>query len=84
MTKTRISLRLLSFGMAADIVGHRELSLETQAGSLGDLRGELVLKYPDLEQLAALQLAVNQQYRSDDYVLAHMDEVAIIPPVSGG
>ena len=31
-----------------------------------------------------LVVAVNQEYQEHDYVLAADDEVALIPPVSGG
>ena len=33
---------------------------------------------------SALVIAVNQEYQSHDYALADGDEVALIPPVSGG
>ena len=40
--------------------------------------------YPEFEKLRSFTIAVNAEYRSDDFVLSAQDEVVIIPPVSGG
>ena len=55
------------------------------AATAGDLAAEMVRRYPDLAQNPArLVVAVNQEYRDHLYVLGDGDEVALIPPVSGG
>ena len=52
--------------------------------SINNLDKQLTEKYPDFSKLAAFSVAVNQEYMDDDYQLQAFDEVAIIPPVSGG
>jgi len=38
----------------------------------------------EFEKLSSLAIAVNSEYADDNAVLQHTDEIAIIPPVSGG
>ena len=46
---------------------------------------EVFERYPGLIGTpTALVLAVNEEYQLHDYELAEGDEVALIPPVSGG
>ncbi len=80
-----MKIRILAFGIARDILGARTLDWEAPEGAtLARLKQELMEAYPDLRGLAALQLAVNSSYQSDQFQLSEQDEVAIIPPVSGG
>jgi molybdopterin synthase catalytic subunit len=61
-----------------------ELDLPDDA-SLGDLAREMVRRHPALiSEPADLVAAVNQEFRGHDHTLAEGDEVALIPPVSGG
>jgi molybdopterin converting factor small subunit len=49
------------------------------------LQGLLNERYPSLRAgITAVRFSVNRQFADDDHVLADGDEVAIIPPVSGG
>lgn len=79
-------LRLLAFAAAADALGARESALEVADGTtVGDLADDLVRRYPPLAPLApALALAVGGAVVARDHVLADGDEVALLPPVSGG
>ena len=53
--------------------------------TVGYLAEEMVRRYPDLAQDAPrLVVAVNHEYRDHLYGLDDGDEVALIPPVSGG
>jgi len=40
--------------------------------------------YPEFSKLSSLAVAVNSEYAQDDVPLNRNDEIAIIPPVSGG
>lgn len=52
---------------------------------MGQLVGEVTRRFPNLTaNPAALVVAVNQEYRDHSYPLREGDEVALIPPVSGG
>ena len=66
--------------------GKSRLALSLPDGStVGSLAVEMVRMYPDLIQDASrLVVAVNREYRDHLYALDEGDEVALIPPVSGG
>ena len=53
--------------------------------TVGSVAQEVFERYPGLIGTpTALVLAVNEEYQLHDYELADGDEVALIPPVSGG
>lgn len=80
-----MKIQLLAFGIAKDIVQNSTVELELEEGkSVQDLKVLLCQQYPAFEKLRSLAIAVNTEYRSDDFVLSPQDEVVIIPPVSGG
>jgi len=73
------------FGITKEIVGNSSTTLEvsdtlTTDGLLTLLRAE----YPQLAAIRSLLLAVNNEYAEHDLVLSERDEIALIPPVSGG
>lgn len=73
-----------AFGIAKDIMGGRETKLDVTEASVGALKQQLFALYPELNALNTLMIAVNHAYASDDQVITDGDEIAIIPPVSGG
>lgn len=74
-----------AFGIARDIVNGRELVVEVPDGAtVADLKKFLFTDYPRLCSLTSLYVAVNAEYASDDRMLSEGDEIALIPPVSGG
>ncbi len=53
--------------------------------TIDDLWQALCAHYPQLAGLrSSMTFAVNREYVKGDHVLAANDEVALIPPVSGG
>jgi molybdopterin synthase sulfur carrier subunit len=79
------TLKIKAFGITRDILGGREVELKLkEGGTVGDLRSQLASAYPDVLQLKSLFIAVNSEYADDHVVLSDTDEVALIPPVSGG
>ena len=74
------------FASAADIVQQRESKMEVIDGqNVSDLLDTLCSEYPRLEMLRpALRVAVNHEYANDEDPIHDGDEVALIPPVSGG
>lgn len=74
------------FASVRDILGQREMVLDLPAGTTAaGLLDRLLLDHPRLAGLApSLLLAVNQEYVEKTRILAEGDEVALIPPVSGG
>ena len=78
---------LLFFGIAKDIVGTSQLEMdfgEESPNSVADLKLALKKRYPEFSKLSSLAIAVNSEYAEDNVELKSNDEVAIIPPVSGG
>ena len=74
-----------AFGITKEILGSREINIEVKdAGTVADLRKLLNEQYPDLKGLKSLFIAVNNTYAEDGKILSDSDEVALIPPVSGG
>ncbi len=79
-------MTVLLFGVTRDIVGRGSLTLEETDGlrTVGDLKRLLVDKFPALGELSSLAIAINQTYAREADTLDETDEIALIPPVSGG
>lgn len=73
-----------AFGVTRDIVGGRETTLDMSGQTVGSLRRELGKRYPSLQEIRSLMIAVNNAYAEDDLPIGESDEIALIPPVSGG
>jgi len=73
------------FGPARDAAGTDRAALTLDDGAtVGEAAAVLAEKYPQLGSSLGIRLAVNRAYVALDHVLAEADEVAVIPPVSGG
>src|SRR6202790_2860603 len=81
-----VRIRVLFFGVIRDVVGLREDTLDIpDGGSLGSVFEHYAAQFPRLREMAASTvLALNQQFSSPAAPLADGDEVALLPPVSGG
>ncbi|MDT0607560.1 MoaD/ThiS family protein [Croceitalea rosinachiae] len=84
-------MTILLFGVTKDIVGSPSLSIPTASISgrsipktVKELRGFLGNTYPELDKLSSLAIAVNNNYAEDHEEINSYDEIALIPPVSGG
>ena len=53
--------------------------------TLRSLRAVMMDRFPELKNLIRLSAwAVNEEYAEDDRVISTSDEIALLPPVSGG
>lgn len=78
-------VKILVFGAAREKVGSGLLEVVLPDGiSVAGLVAEVKKVYPVMNELASFSIAVNGDYASKELVLNETDEVAIIPPVSGG
>ena len=79
-------VRVLFFGILKELAGKASDEIELREGaSMRDLLAHYEAQIPRLkEALPSLALAVNQQYASPDTKLKSDDEIALLPPVSGG
>ena len=86
LTAAAMRVRVLFFGMLKDIVGKSTELVDLQDGaSVRDLLSAYETRIPALKPaLASIALAVNQQYANPNMQLKPDDEVALLPPVSGG
>ena len=79
-------VRVLFFGVLKDLAGKSSDWLDLADGaSARDVLAAYESQIPRLkEYLPSLALAVNQQYAGPDRKLKPGDEIALLPPVSGG
>ncbi len=80
-----MKINILAFGIAKDILDGQTKEIELSHGNdVKSLKQTLCDTFPEFSKLRSLSIAVNEEYRNDDYELKESDEVVIIPPVSGG
>ncbi len=77
--------KILAFGIAKEMVKDSAIVVEwAQVSTVGNLKIILEEKYPGLKGLGSYMIAVNNEYAEDGLLIEEGDEVAVIPPVSGG
>lgn len=80
-----MEVKVLVFGACRDIVRSSELNVKLPEGAtVMDFRKILSDRYPDILKLKSLMVAINNAYAQNDQVVRQSDEIALIPPVSGG
>jgi sulfur-carrier protein len=81
-----ISLKVLFFGRLREIVGHAEESLPSaDAATIEQLFALYAARNPELAKFRpSLVASRNQEFAAWDTPLHPGDEVAFLPPVSGG
>lgn len=80
-----MTIEIMAFGITKDIVGKTLFKIELPAGStVKELKTQLHERYPQMQELKSLLIAVNEEYGDETHILGERDEVALIPPVSGG
>ncbi len=79
-------VKVLLFGAAADRAGVRQTEIPVDAETtLGELWPILADRHPGLAPMRdTLAFAVNGEYARMDHQVSPGDEVAVLPPVSGG
>jgi len=71
--------------MAKEITQMEEIHLDnTKVDTVEKLKSWINNKYPAFSQFPSYMIAINHTYAIDDDKLKKEDEIAIIPPVSGG
>ena len=81
---TLVKVRL--FARLSDLAGTRETEIElVEQITVTDLFWSLCSRYPELSDYRErLMFAVNAEYVDASFILKGGEEVALIPPVSGG
>lgn len=80
-----MKINLKIFGMAKDLVGSSLLIVELDKGTtVTQLKDKLQKDFDGMKQMPSYMVAINGEYADEDRVVLRSDEVAIIPPTSGG
>ncbi len=74
------------FAIYREAAGESQVEIDVSEGStLGDVLEIVFKRHPKLEKWAdSIVCSVNKKYADNDKVLAEGDEIALLPPVSGG
>lgn len=81
-----MKVKLLFFASCRNITGTKELIWDVSENmTVGEIKKEIAAQYPKLASMEkVLSIAVNAEYVDGSIVLSDGDEIAFIPPVSGG
>ncbi len=81
-----MQVRVRFFGMLKEVAGRDDETLRLPEGArVADLLDRCASSAPDLKNyFPVIAVALNQEYSERDAALHEGDEVALIPPVSGG
>jgi molybdopterin synthase sulfur carrier subunit len=79
-------MEILLFGITREIVGKTTLSVPANQNitNVKALKAWLGQQYPAMQNLSSLAVAVDSEYAQDEDALNGDNEIALIPPVSGG
>ncbi|MEO0581429.1 MAG: MoaD/ThiS family protein [Bacteroidota bacterium] len=78
-------IKLKAFGIARDIMGGGEVDFSWEGlTSVEGLQEALLAQYPRFQTVKSIKIAINEAYALPGQAIEPQDEVAIIPPVSGG
>ena len=80
-----MNIKVLAFGVVRDIFSGPSIDLSvSHEPDVKSFKEDLEQQYPRLRELASYLIAVNNEYALPDRIISEKDEIAIIPPVSGG
>jgi len=84
-----ITLKVKSFAILKDIIGTQQMTLQLprkdEGTTVADLRTRILELYPIIsEQRIAMGIAVNAKIANEKLVINDLDEIALLPPISGG
>eukprot|EP00252_Welwitschia_mirabilis_P019899 TRINITY_DN4728_c0_g1_i1.p1 TRINITY_DN4728_c0_g1~~TRINITY_DN4728_c0_g1_i1.p1 ORF type:complete len:107 (-),score=25.89 TRINITY_DN4728_c0_g1_i1:161-481(-) len=79
-------VKVLFFARARDLAGVSEKFFEMEEGSTTlDCVKKIACELPDLNTLFdCMMVALNEEYVIEPHILKDGDELALIPPISGG
>ena len=80
------NLKVRLFAILKDAVGDREITITVPNGvTVSYLNNEILKKYPQLRSFSnKFVTSVNYKVTSGDTIINSGDEIALLPPVSGG
>lgn len=84
-----ITLKVKSFAILREIVGMQQMTLQiprkANRTTVAELRKKILELYPEISaQRIPIGIAVNARMVDDKSILNDLDEIALLPPISGG
>jgi len=85
-----ITLKVKSFAILREIIGAHQMTLQLPRNNQGtatvaDLRTKILELYPEISaQRIPIGVAVNSKMANDKLIINDFDEIALLPPISGG
>ncbi|GAB3066129.1 MoaD/ThiS family protein [Salinicoccus sesuvii] len=77
-------MEVMLFAGLKEMAGQGRILIDTPASlTAGDLKKRIYAQYPSLDG-EVFQVACNEAFVKDEHNINEHDEVALIPPVSGG
>ncbi|WP_162415694.1 molybdopterin converting factor subunit 1 [Cyclobacterium roseum] len=79
-------MEVLLFGISKELMGQQVLSLpvDSKIANVLELKRWILNQYPEMGNLNSFAIAVDQEYADDETPVSGNQEIALIPPVSGG
>lgn len=75
-------MKVLYFGVLSEIAGKSEEEMDF-SGQISELKIRLNESYPDFRN-QRFQVSLNQEIANDDQKVNEGDEIALLPPFTGG
>lgn len=81
-----VEIKVKLFAILREMVGEREITITVPTGiTVSYLINEILKKYPQLKSFSnKFVTSVNCKVTAGDTVITSSDEIALLPPVSGG
>jgi sulfur-carrier protein len=85
-----ITLKVKSFAILREIIGTHQMTLQLPRKNEGtttvaELKKRILELYPEISaQRIAMGIAINATMANDKSVINDFDEIALLPPISGG
>ena len=79
-------IKVKLFAILREVVGKREITITVPSGvTVGYLNNEILKKYPQLKSFRNKYVtSVNCKVTPGNTIITSSDEIALLPPVSGG
>ncbi len=81
-----MEIELLLFASLRDVIGSSKMKIDLPAGAtVTDLLSRVGQEHPELlSKLAHVRVAIGDEFADNDAIIPNDQEIALIPPVSGG
>ena len=79
-------IKVKCFAWAYEVTGSEEIEIEIKdLGKVSDLRESLSQKFPEfMGRMESIAVSINQEFAGEGSIISASDEIALIPPISGG